>query len=1027
MRPAARFGVLGSLEVTVAGISVVVEGVRRRALLSRLLISANHVVSSDRLINDLWGDALPAHPLNTLQACISYLRSILEPDRSVRHAASVLITRPPGYVLSVDVDGLDVLRFEQLVTQGRAALANADFEEASERLTEALAQWRGPVLGEFADAPWAETEVARLEELRTAAMEDRVEAELALGHHGSVISELETAVAVWPLRERLQAQLILALYRCGRQADALRAFGALRRMLAEELGIDPSPELRRLEEAILLQKPELDWLPPERRGSLVSEPAALPANNLPAPVSSFVGRHAELRALRALLPSTRILTLTGTGGVGKTRLALALAAEVLSDYPDGVWVVELAGTRDGSLVPNQIRAALELGEAMGNSLETILHHLRRRHLLLVLDNCEHLLHSIASVVEALLRACPNLQVLITSRERLRVEGETVWVVPSLSLPAQASPLEPVERSDAMSLFLTRVAAARGSDALSETDKQAAADICRRLGGIPLALELSAAWANVLSLEDMVARLGDRLAVLGKSSRSAPERHRTLRAAVDSTYDAVSELERCLFDRLSVFAGGFTADAAEQVCADAPVPQRRIFELLVALTEKSLVSVGRRDTTSRYALLEPLRHYGAEKLRQRGEEGQVANRHLDWAVSFAESAETGLKGPDVRRWLVLVDDEYDNLQTALWWAEYRRRHELGLRLMVGIFRYCEMRGRVGEGRATLERLLSAAPAVDPRLRARALAAASALAFIQNDPDAAKSLAQSAAAAAETTGSADEIAAAYLALGAAGSLRGDLARARQCHRQALISARTANDRTLLATALVNLGNVTMEQGDLVQARPLLEEAVVIRRAIGNPASVGRSLSYLGVHAHRDGRLNEARRLFEESVRALRDVGDDRGLLQASLRYAELQLTRNQFGAAAVLYAEATAIGARTGSFLWLASWLLRAGATVADEGDGATAGCLLGAARALLSALSDSRASADGELQELRQVVAHVRGEHPSPSFDAAFDEASNMPTDEAVKAATARLKQLPPLPSIAVRAPDPEAIPRLRAL
>jgi predicted ATPase/DNA-binding SARP family transcriptional activator len=625
-------------------------------LLTALLIHAGEVVSADRLIEDLWGEHPPAHATNALQAVVSRVRKALGPA-----GQELLVTRAPGYVLAVAPDQLDAGRFEQLVADGRR-LAERGAPGATARFAQALALWRGPPLADFAYQDFAQTEIARLEEARLAAQEDWIEAQLADGHHAQLVGELEQLVAANPLRERLRAQLMLALYRSGRQADALALYRQGRAVLDEELGLDPSPTLRQLERAILTQDPAL---------VVAGRPGSARRHNLPARLTSFVGRAGEQQQLGELLGQHRLVTLTGPGGVGKSSLAVEVGASLVDVQPAGVWLIELATLGDASALEEAMAATLGVRDAprpgtvgaAGSISQRLTDFLCANELLLILDNCEHLVEPCARLAETLLRSAPGLRILATSRVALGIPGEAVWPTPPLQLPQATTPAELLPACDALRLFGERAAAACPGFALDREAAPVVAEICRRLDGLPLAIELAAARVRTLPLAELAVRLEDRFRLLTGSGRTAIARQRTLRATVEWSYGLLDDRERLLFDRLAVFSGGWSLEAAEAVCSGDGIDAGEVLDLLTRLVDQSMVEVA---GGGRFRMLETLRDYARVRLEDSGQAAALRRRHFGYYRALADPADPRVPGSEQWRYPELAPDG-DNLRAALTWA------------------------------------------------------------------------------------------------------------------------------------------------------------------------------------------------------------------------------------------------------------------------------------------------------------------------------------------------------------------------
>ncbi|WP_147339615.1 ATP-binding protein [Actinomadura spongiicola] len=684
-----RIGILGPLDVRdEAARPVQVSGRRLRALLVRLAVEAGRPVSADRLLDDLWDGAPPAGGGNALQALVSRLRGVAGRDL-VEHG-------PAGYRLGIAPTEVDAVAFERRVA---AARGEHDPARRAEGLRAALGLWRGPALVDIADAGFAAGTVARLEELRLAAVEDRVDAEIAAGLPAPAVAELEPLAAANPLRERLRGHLMRALCAAGRQADALEIFEETRRALADRLGVDPSPELSAVHLEILRRDTASAAAPPP---GPPPPPTARPARtNLPAQLTSFVGREEESRRVGKLLRETRLVTLTGPGGAGKTRLAGESAAALVDEMPDGVWFVPLARVSDQNDVVQAVLVALGVldtvrpGEQLvvARPLERLIDYLAAKRMLVVLDNCEHVLDAAARLAGHVLAQAEGVRILATSREPLGITGESLCPVPSLPLPDDdvADPADALGYA-AVRLFADRAAAVRPGFTVDTDTVADVIAICRALDGIPLAIELAAARLRSLTSGQIAARLGDRFRLLTGGSRTALPRHRTLRAVVDWSWDLLDDVERTVLRRLSVFAGGAAPDAAVHVCGpdtpDAPDPHD-VIDVIAALIDKSLV-MAEGDPQVRYRLLETVRVYAAERLTEAGETERVRSAHAAYLVDLAERAEPELRRHDQLRWAERLADERDNVTVAFRHIIETGDKETGLRLVAGLVWFWALR-------------------------------------------------------------------------------------------------------------------------------------------------------------------------------------------------------------------------------------------------------------------------------------------------------------------------------------------------
>jgi predicted ATPase/DNA-binding SARP family transcriptional activator len=692
-----------------------VRGPKDRLVLVRLALSAGQIVSADALIESLWGQGEPPEdPSNALQVKISRLRKLIGADR--------LRTCAPGYVLEADETDVDALEFRRLVRAARAARQDAGYVDALSALNRALALWRGAPLLDVEGDFVVETERMRLADERVDALEERIDVELELGRHGEVVGDLQALVRAHPLRERLWAQLMTALYREGRQADALQAFAEVRSALVDQLGIEPGPELRALQSRILAHDPDL------YRGQAVGRagaPAPAPtraAGNLREPRTSFVGRDSELTDVAVELGRRRLLTLTGPGGVGKTRLAIESGLQVREKFPNGVWIADLTDAHDYEGVVNVVAVAAGVRDVddpllAANASVALIDRLTAKfsegRTLLILDHCEHVLPGAAEAVEAFLSRCESTSVLAASREPLNVEGECELRV------------APLSTRDAVALFVDRARALRPSFSLSPSERSTVERICRRLDHIPLALELAAARVKVLPLDQIDSRLDDRFTLLASRTRRS-DRRQTLRATVDWSYDVLGDDERTAFEQLSLFKGGGSYEAAEELCVGAGLDGKDVLEVMSRLVDKSMLiaEVGRTEP-ARYFMLETLRDYGIERLAESGRLEEARERHARLFLRRAEEAEPLLRGPDQERWLAAMRLDEDNHLAALDWAIAAGAIEVGLRLGIALGWYWYLAGRPNEGRRRLVVLVQHREAA-PALRARAMGVAGLLA-------------------------------------------------------------------------------------------------------------------------------------------------------------------------------------------------------------------------------------------------------------------------------------------------------------
>jgi predicted ATPase/DNA-binding SARP family transcriptional activator len=1067
------FRILGPLEVASEGQLVQLRAAKQRALLAVLLLHANDVVSYTRLLDELWGERPPATAIKTLQVYIAALRKALGSER--------IVSRTRGYLLRADADEVDATRFEQLVGEAQQYREAGAAAEAAKRFREALSLWRGAALADVSFESLAQGEVERLEELRLTVLAERIECELLLGRRGDVvIGELEALVREHPLHERLRGQLMLALYRNGRQAEALEAFHDARRTLVEQLGIEPGLELQDLNRRILKQDPglavasrsrpppsgtvtlvatdvegstqllrdlglryadvlgaqrrllqeaftahggrEIEWhddtflyaftsvreavaaaAEVQRRAvehewpdgaevrvrvgihtgepALVGEryvgldvhrvaqirsaahggqilvsrearallgelsggmalrdlgaqrlkdleeperlfqlavpglrdafppPRGLHTTNIAVPASSFVGRERELAELRRLLldPKVRLVSLTGPGGSGKSRLAIELASSLLPSFPDGAFVVLLAPIVESALVLPAIARALPVKEVPGQPLaETLERALADKELLLLLDNFEHVLPAAVDVA-TLLDNCPRLKLLVTSRAPLRLAAEHLYEVPPLSLADLTKPpdREILLESEAVRLFVERAKAVKPAFALDDDSAREAAEICARLDGLPLALELAAARTSILSPAALLARLDSRLTTLSVGARDRPARQRTLRATLDWSYDLLDSSEQTLFARLSVFAGGCRIEAAEAICDPDAELESDIFEGLSSLVEKSLVRQEEMHREPRFSLLETMREYALERLEKEGATQALRRRHAGYYLEFAEQTAPRLGDPDQKLWLDRLETDHDNLRAALAWLRDTGAHISHLRMATVLMRFWFNNDHLLEGRRWIESALRDAPDAPPALRARALAAAAEVTARTGDPRAARPLAL----------------------------------------EALALAREVDDHALVARMLQMQAVAAGMKADFDAAVALCEQALAELPTDAEPQLRARSRFMLSRFEHRRGNLTRARGLYEKLNRDAGEAGDTHLIAATLSGFGDIALEEGDPTSARRLHAESLTLCRRIGSKAMSGERLAALAATAAARAEPLSAGRLWGALEAL----------------------------------------------------------------------------------
>ncbi|MDA3649187.1 winged helix-turn-helix domain-containing protein [Saccharopolyspora indica] len=851
------FEVLGPLTVrTRTGSTVEVPEPKVRALLAVLLVHEGRAVSTDQLVDVLWGERPPGNPAGALQTKVSRLRRAL----SRTDDATEVEAKPPGYRLRIRPEDLDSQRFADLTA---TAYRTEDPHSRADLLREALALWTGDALAGFDDVEFLRTAAARFEEQRLTAVEALAETRLQLGEHHALIGDLDEPAARHPLRERLRAAQIKALYLAGRQSEALTVYTGLRAELAEQLGVDPGPELTALHQSILEHDASLGAVPPARE--------RIP-NELEAPLTDLVGREDAVPAVRELLAGNRLVTLTGPGGVGKTRLADEVARQAVGDFPDGVRKVGLAGSAE---VTEQLSAALGIREEGALGLVAAL---RSRRFLLLLDNCEHVIDEAAEVVRGILSAAPGLRVLATSREPLGLAGEAVWTVP------------PLRQADAEQLFALRAAASAPGFAVTEHNAEAVATICRRLDRIPLALELAATRVRALGVRELSARLDDRFRLLAGGHRGAPPRQRTLRAVIDWSWELLADDERRLLRRLSAFTGGCTLDAAETVCGED------VLDPMIRLVDRSMVTATEEP---RYRLPETVSAYARERLAEAGESDALHDDHRTYYAELIGRAAAELRGPDQHRWLALLDRESGNLRVALERAAQLADGTAALRLALDSTWYWFLRGRLSEARRSLGEVRHLGG--DTALRSQAALWHAAFAMLVGEEHSDSALPDAATGCARA-----EWFLGYAALNAGE----DLARSEVLVDRALERFRAADDRWGIAAAQSTRATQALLRGNLVALRRNAEEAQEIFAELGDRWGQLQTAYPLAALASITGDYARAEHLHRTGLELAEELGFRAAAADRITGLGRVALQTGDFRQAAALHREAMTRAAEHG---------------------------------------------------------------------------------------------------------------------
>jgi predicted ATPase/DNA-binding SARP family transcriptional activator/DNA-binding CsgD family transcriptional regulator len=986
-----RVWLLGGFRVSV-GTHTVEEGawrLRKAAALVKLLaLAPGHHLHREQAMDLLWPDHGRRAAANNLSQALHAARRALGPD-DAQATSSYVASQGEQLVLCPGGElWLDVEAFEEA-----AATARRSREPAAYRA--ALNLYAGELLPRDPYEEWAELPREGLRQLFLELLVELASLHEERGEYESGIEALRRVVVEEPTREEAQIGLMRLYALGGRQGEALAQYARLEESLSRELRAEPQASSRALREEIATGR----FPPPHRPvGAPKAEIFDPPRHNLPAPRTSFVGRDREIVEVKRALSMTRLLTLTGAGGSGKTRLALEVARDCVGAYPDGMWLAELAGLSEGNLVPQAVAAALGVKERPSQPLTgTLVEFLRAKQTLLVVDNCEHLLEATAGLVDILLDSCPHLRILATSREALDVTGEVRWIVPPLSVPdpLHSTTVKELEGAESARLFVERARRRAPTFALTSSNLEAVAQICRKLEGIPLAIELAAARVGTLSAVQVSERLEDSLGLLSGGPRTAPSRQRTLRAALDWSYILLSEGEKRLFRRLSVFVGGWTLEATEAMGAGEGVEQDNALDALSGLVDKSLVTAESSDKDRvRYTMLEPVRRYAQEKLEEGGKEEEVRRRHAGFFLALAEEAEPRLEGPEGMEWLERLEAEHDNLRVALSRALAGEDSELGLRLASALSLFWQERGHFNEGVRWFEEALAKGGATASRARARALNGLGGILRTQGVLDRAEACSEEALVLCEELAYSEGIADSLAQLGLLAEFRNDAARATTLLEKSLKVAQQSGYQRGVPGILMSLAWIACDGGDIERAQQMWGEVLDMTRKQGDHAGVSQTLFFMGYTELARGNQQRAEMLLEESLAISRRLGQ-KWLVAGCLRSLGIAATlRGDPTSAKTLIKQGLAIDLELGTTSDIAEDLEGLAEVAGTLGEHLRAARLWGAAEAIREAIESFWSPAERLLHEPQLTAA--RSLLDEKTWETAFAEGRAMELEEAVE-------------------------------
>jgi predicted ATPase/DNA-binding SARP family transcriptional activator/DNA-binding CsgD family transcriptional regulator len=993
-RPEAmRIWLLGGFNASIGQRTIGGDAWRLRkaaALVKLLALAPGHRMHREQAITLLWHDSGRKAGSNNLRKTLHDARRSLHPGDGSRYLVSEdeSLVLCPKSELWVDVDA-----FEEAAAAARRSQDPAAYRAA-------IDLWTGELLPGDRYEEWAQERREQLRRLYLDLLVELAKLHEGRGEDGPAIEALRTAVAIEPSLEQAHVDLMRLHAVYGRRGEALAQYERLQETLRRKLGADPDASVRALREEIAAGRFPSPEQPSIRTAR--EEPLDAGKHNLPATRTSFVGRDHELKEINRALTMSRLLTLTGAGGSGKTRLALEVAREHLSIYPDGVWLAELAGLSEGDLIPQAVATSLRVLERPGEPLtETLIEALRDKELLLVMDNCEHLVDEAARLVDTLLASCPRLRVLATSREPLAVPGEVNLSVPPLSLPATTgeATAEALMSYEAVRLFVDRARLRLPGFEVTREDAQVVARVCRKLDGIPLAIELATARMGALALEQVAQRLEVTLDVLGGGSRTAAARQRTLRATLDWSHDLLSENERALFRRFSVFAGGWTLEAAEAVCPGGGIDEDEVLDILGGLVDKSLVVAGTEGGGAvRYRMLEPVRQYATEKLEESGEADDVLDQLAEFFVILAEEAESALLGANQGVWLDRLQTEHDNIRAVFAWALGNGDKSLGLRLAGALVEYWMACGLYDEGRGWPEALLAEEGEADALTQAKALETVGWLAQEQGDFERADEAANEGLDLAAEAELRSAVKARFLRiLETAAFHRGDYERTRELAERSLALSREAEDRRGIAWSLTSLAGVASAQGDGKRALELSVESLALARELGG-TDLGHMLLNSGYEFLLQGDYERAMALNEEAAALAREQGDKYRLHYSLDNLGWAALMRGDHRHARASFRENLVLCQELHDKLIASESLEGLACILGARRNAERTAKLFGAAETLREAVGFSQSSAQRALRE--PYLAAARSQLDEAAWEAAFAEGQKMTFEEAVEYALA---------------------------